>query len=419
MPQSYKSINSWDASHNYWSLQYPDHELGYHPRQPLSAAGEARGVQSFAVRFAPGERVLVRHYTTEGDAIDIIHGQDVTLQDITIYSSPGFGIAVLWGSSGFAISNCKIIRAPGRLISTAADALHIANHVGDVLVENNTFAYQGDDGLNINTTTFPVANSDTKEVPVWSSHGYIRQGDPVALFNSEMKSEDGQWRIATITRSPADQTNKLTLDHVIPPSAKGGFLVDLNFSGARYIVRNNQFLHNRARGALLQTSYGLVEGNTFTGQTMYALFLTMFAPEGPGAQDVLVANNKISDVGVNGGPAAVILSRQGMVYGVPAHNPPIHQNIIFKNNLISDVPGPAFYISSANNVILSDNTLRNTNTQPLQNRWNGAGNLNFPVVINDASNVLLQHNSISGKSPVFVDAATTTGVKISADEVAR
>jgi hypothetical protein len=70
-------------------------------------------------------------------------------------------------------------------------------------------------------------------------------------------------------------------------------------------------------------------------------------------------------------------------------------------------------------VILYRNTLRNTNSRVLENKWNGAGNLNFPIVINDASNILLRRNSIgatsSGKSPVFVDTATTAGVKISAD----
>jgi hypothetical protein len=149
------------------------------------------------------------------------------------------------------------------------------------------------------------------------------------------------------------------------------------------------------------------------------LFLTTFAPEGPGAQNLVIANNKISEGGVNGGPGAVILSRERMVYSAAAHNPPVHQNIIFMDNLISDVPGPAFYISSANDVILYRNTLRNTNSRVLENKWNGAGNLNFPIVINDASNILLQGNSIgaasSGRSPVFVDTANTTGVKISAD----
>ena len=416
MPQSIKSINSWDAGQGYWSLQYPDHEVGYNPRQPLSATGAARGVQSWGARFAPGEHVLVRHFTTEGDAIDIYHGQDVTFQNLTVYSSPGFGIAVLQGSSGFSISGCNITRAAGRPISTAADALHIDNFVGNVLVENNTFAYQGDDGLNMNTTVFRVVFGNTNEASVPWNHAYIKRGDPIALFNPEMQFDASPLsRIVDITPSPSDHTNKLTLDHVIASSDAGGFLVDLNFSGARYVVRNNRFVHNRARGALLQTSYGIVEGNTFTGQTMYALLLTTFPPEGPGAQDVVIANNKISEGGLNGGPAAIILSRERMIYSAAAHNPPVHQNLIFKDNLISDVPGPAFYISSANNVVLDGNTLRNTNEQPLENKWNSAGDLNFPVVINDASNVLLRHNSISRTHPIFVDTTTTTGVKISAE----
>jgi hypothetical protein len=415
MPQSYKAINAWDADHGWWSLQHTD-EVGYNPRQPLSAAGEARNVQSWAARFAPGERVLVRHYTLEGNAIDILHGQDVTLQDVTIYSSPGFGIAVLQGSSGFAISNCKVTRAPGRLISTAADALHIANHAGDVLIENNTFAFQGDDGLNMLATIFPVANGGTNEISV--PVGFMKQGDPVALFTAEMHFDDSAaWKIVDIT--PGATGRRLTLDHAIPQSDKSGFLADLNYAGARYIVRNNQFLHNRARGILLQTSYGLVEGNTFAGQTMHALFLTTFPLEGPGAENVTIAGNSISGGGVNGGLGAVVLSRERNVYGQPAHNPPVHQNLIFMDNHVNDVPGPAFYISSANNVVLYRNTVRNTNSLWLENKWNGAGDVNFPVVINNASNVLLRRNAIgaipSGRSAVFVDKATTRGVRISAD----
>jgi hypothetical protein len=152
---------------------------------------------------------------------------------------------------------------------------------------------------------------------------------------------------------------------------------------------------------------------------MHALFLTTFPPEGPGAQNVTIAGNSISGGGVNGGLGAVVLSRERNVYGQPAHNPPVHQNLILMDNRINDVPGPAFYISSANNVVLYRNTVRNTNLLKLENKWNGAGDVNFPVVINDASNVLLRRNAISaipsGRSAVFVDKATATGVRISAD----
>ncbi len=417
-PPAYKAIHAWDVDHGYWSLQHPEHDQGYNPSQPLSASGAARGVQSWAVRFAPGERVLVRHYTTEGDAIDILHGRDVALENVTIYSSPGFGVAVLQGSSGFAISHSKITRAPGRLISTAADAVHIDNMAGDVLIEDNTFAYQGDDGLNLNATLFLVATTGASEITIRDPHaGVMKAGDAVALFNAvERFDEGGPTKIVAITPD-AGGALKLTLDRPIPATDQGGYLVDLNYAGARYIVRNNQFLHNRARGALLQTPYGLVSGNTFTGQTMYALFLTVFPIEGPGAQNVLIVDNDVSATGVGGGLSAVILSRERNAYGPPGRNPPVHQNIIFADNRIRDVPGPAFYISSANNVVLYRNSLQNANGQVLNNRWNGAVGLNFPIVINDASNIIVRDDTIGGvrlgKAQVFADPVTTTGIQIS------
>jgi hypothetical protein len=58
MPRSYKSINAWDAAHGFWSLQHPDHEVGYSPRQPLSAAGGAENVQSWTASFTKGERII-------------------------------------------------------------------------------------------------------------------------------------------------------------------------------------------------------------------------------------------------------------------------------------------------------------------------------------------------------------------------
>jgi parallel beta-helix repeat protein len=44
-------------------------------------------------------------------------------------------------------------------------------------------------------------------------------------------------------------------------------IADLSGVSARFVIRHNAFSYNRARGILLQSSFGLVENNTFTGQT--------------------------------------------------------------------------------------------------------------------------------------------------------
>jgi hypothetical protein len=57
---------------------------------------------------------------------------------------------------GICIVNCVIDRRDSpslgkRLISTALDAVQISGITGDVLLENNRLAYQGDDDLNLYT----------------------------------------------------------------------------------------------------------------------------------------------------------------------------------------------------------------------------------------------------------------------------
>jgi hypothetical protein len=50
---------------------------------------------------------------------------------------------------------------------------------------------------------------------------------------------------------------------------------------------------------------------------MYPLLLTTFPPEGPGAQNLLITNNQISDSGVGGGPGAIIIARQPISGSAP------------------------------------------------------------------------------------------------------
>jgi hypothetical protein len=50
-------------------------------------------------------------------------------------------------------------------------------------------------------------------------------------------------------------------------------IADLSRVSARFVIRNNKFLFNRARGLLLQSSHGLVENNDFTGQTLHGIIV--------------------------------------------------------------------------------------------------------------------------------------------------
>jgi hypothetical protein len=254
-------------------------------------------------------------------------------------------------------------------------------------------------------------------------------GDPIALFGPELEFLAKDYpSLVTSVNTNSNGTNTLGLSAPIPAAAAGGYLADLATPSARYIIRHNQYLHNRARGVLLQSAYGLVQNNTFVGQTLFPIYLvsSTFWGDGAGAQNLLVVGNHVSQPGRGGGLAAVVLTREDSasnpVYvsrAAPGRFPPtpaIHQNIIFAGNLIEHTPGAGFYISSANNVVLYRNTLLDTVRSPVPNVINSAPVIDVPVVINDASNILLEGNTFpswdTGVDPVAVDANATSGVTV-------
>jgi hypothetical protein len=429
-PRQIAAVTAWDSAKGHWSLDYPQEDVSYggNATPTLSSAGFASNVTSYGVAFGKGRRVLVRYNFPSGaPAVTLASGVDVTFQALTIYSSPQVGFFMAQGR-GMRIDHCTITRSNGRPISLFADAVHISGAVaGDIVVENSSFAYQGDDGFNINTPLIGVgrsAGTDQVSVPSWF---LPETGDPLALFGPELAffAKNLPLRVESVYAN-SNATNTLYLSAPIPVTAEGGYLVDLATPSARYIIRHNQYLHNRARGVLLQSAYGLVQDNTFVGQTLFPIYLvsSTFWGEGAGAQNLLVIGNRVSQPGRGGGLAAVVVVREDSAANpvyvsrfAPGKFPPIpaiHQNLIFAGNVIEHTPGAGFYISSANNVVLYRNILSDTVQSPVPNTLNAAPVIDVPVVINDASNILLEGNTFPGwnrgTDPIAADADTTSGV---------
>jgi hypothetical protein len=94
--------------------------------------------------------VLIRYVVNSSAAIVLgtaSEADDVTFRQVTLTSSPGAGFFLQHGR-GSLIDDCPVTRSNGRPISLFADAVHVDGAVsGDVIIENSTFAYQGDDGV--------------------------------------------------------------------------------------------------------------------------------------------------------------------------------------------------------------------------------------------------------------------------------
>jgi hypothetical protein len=85
--------------------------------------------------------------------------------------------------------------------------------------------------------------------------------------------------------------------------------------------------------------------------------------------------------------------------------------VIFSGNTVQDTPGPGFFISTANNVIMSHNQLANTNQSGASVVIYGTANSAGSIVVTHASNVFFQGNRVSGSSgPIAVDKESTSGI---------
>jgi Right handed beta helix region len=198
-------------------------------------------------------------------------------------------------------------------------------------------------------------------------------------------------------------------------------IADLSRVSARFVIRNNKYFYNRARGLLLQSSFGLVENNSFVGQTGHGIVVGA-APgaEGPGVQNVVFRANQFSKVGSF--PPTRVPANQDVRYGAlivavqgnadnVVSSIPVHENLIFDSNDFSDLQGPGLFLTRANAVVVVNNHFKNTNLSGPPVSDLGTATLGGSVVVTHAHNLDISNNSTQRAGPVSIDTQSTDGVK--------
>ena len=387
------------------------------------------GDQAFEIPFynhfiQVGDAFLVRHFGAAPwmSAISSGGSHDIDFEEVNVYASPLMGWTIS-GGNGFRLSHCSVNRlSAARLISSAADAVHTADTVGDIIIEDSTFGYQGDDGLNIHGAIGGAANAgqDFLHWTVggegsWAPYGWAKD-DPVGLFDNVLGFH-GTTPFQSVSHAPSGL--QINLRDKVPQGVTK--VSDLAHVGARFVIRNNRYLYNRARGILLQSSFGLLENNTFIGQTGHGLILGV-APdsEGPGVQNVIVRGNHFSNVGSvpqqsadpDAAHGAMMIAVQGDANNVTSLVP-VHANLILDSNTFSDLHGTGLFITRANDVVVINNQFTNTNLSRISFGNLGTANLGGSIVIDHAHNIFLSNNTRQGETtgPVSIDSKSTDGVK--------
>jgi hypothetical protein len=377
---------------------------------PADARGggcTVKSVPSYEVQFKVGETVVLRYYDF-APAITV-SGNDVTLDHITLANLIGSDFSYSRGR-GLHVTHLALRRMEGRPISAGGGGSLITNVGGDVVIEDSSIAYQSDDAFDMNTTimrytpTSVVNNTPMNSFVfdathpdqlLWPAYNFAPPGDVIGIFDNTLAFK-GVARVRAVSTPPNSPTSTLTHDRAIEPElAKTGFIAgDLtNSAGARYLIRNNEFLFNRSSALVLQTPYGWVDHNRFVGQSMKSVFgvASQYWGEGPGAEELILSNNLFDGIGhadqFNSldllAAAANFPNAQDEVVGIGSRAPAINQNIVMADNrFTADRPAPLVNVSSVNNVVFAGNSF----TIPNEND-NGKGQR--PITVHDASNIFI------------------------------
>ena len=315
--------------------------------------------------FAPGSRVIVRHYTYNGFAISITWANDIDFENLTLRTGPGVGIGAHDGGGyrGFRLANSNITRGPGRLISTASDVLDLTMQA-DVIVEDNDIGYQGDDSVAVSPSIFSVASVSGNQVSV---AGYCDPDpmdvpivrDALAFFDANFLYK-GSARV-TAANNKVCGSPILTLDHAIAGLSTTYSVIDLTQQAtARYIVRNNLAHECRCHGIITDSPYGWIDSNAYFDNSAGGIGLVGGSGFGPGGTNILMSNNYISDSGqstqYSGTIAIFAPTSTGEIL-----DKPLFEKLRFRNNVFEHLSGPAIVATSARYLSIEDSTIVNSN----------------------------------------------------------
>lgn len=338
--------------------------------------------------FHIGDAFNFRHFEYDILTIPIEDSTDCTLEEITIYSSPGSGFVGNGDISGIHFKRCKVAMRPGtnRSITTATDCLHVCNSQGNFIIEDCEFGHAGDDCINIHDNSsmgIEVLDNNTIIAKrVVKRQVLFEVGYPVELRNEDLSEVGFVSDIVAVCYDEEAHTCKLTFADDLPSGLSQSTVIwNKRFQTQNYIIRNCRFYNNRARGVLLQGSNGILENNIFENIQGAAIQIETGCEsrwsEGHGVENLIIRNNVIRHCDLNAWQMAVLY--MGVYLPGGRTEVPVFKNILIEHNSFIDCPRLAMYLSSCEGIIVRKNTIINAGQVPLQDPSYGSSTLEEPI----------------------------------------
>ena len=303
----------------------------WHKSKELTEPNVITAMIDSSIEFDAGDVWLLKHYNYSGPAFSHGSGTNITYENINIYSGPGGGIYLSGQNTHHIRINGVTLglnpeKADTVRMSTTADALNFKNTGGYIIVENCDVGYQGDDCINIHSTpgiTEFVYGDEIEMIVRNGNNFYV--GCEVGFKRASDFTEHEFTATVTgyeyISSEEYGQHYRMFLDKELPSDIEENWIIyNKSNNGENYIIRNNYFHENRARGVLLGSPNGLVENNRFYRHQLPPINISIDHGsqwiEGTGVNNLIIRNNVFEECDLIGVDSSYINISAGSDFGV-------------------------------------------------------------------------------------------------------
>ncbi len=313
--------------------------------------------------FLDGEVYILRHFVYDGTIFNIRnHSKNITFDNVSIYGSPGMAYICEDNCSHFQIINCFIGIRPEdkdkRCVSLCADAIHIVNTDGCFNISGCDISGMGDDAINVHDGLGYVSSVNGNTLTLIASAMRLTEGDVLAFKNE--KFENTEYTAKIVSVKALEGIAKEVVTENLPDGVTQGFTAyNTECNSGNYVIRDNYFHENRARGLLLQSSNGLCENNRFYKTMAQAIKVVMdieptLWQEGTGVDNLVIRGNTFEKCNLSDWGAVIEVGTN--IAGNGAQTV-VFTNVEISGNKFLDIPSVLMKADNIGSFVFSDNTI--------------------------------------------------------------
>ncbi len=313
--------------------------------------------------FENGETYILRHYVYDGTIFNIRdYSKNITFDNVSIYGSSGMAYICEGNCSHFQIINSFIGVNPEhknkRCVSLTADAIHIVNTDGCFNISGCDISGMGDDAVNVHDGLGYISAVNGNTLTLIASAMRLEAGDTLAFKNDKFENTASTAKIVSV--KALDWITKEVVFESLPESVTEGWTAyNTECNSGNYVIRNNYFHENRARGLLLQSSNGLCENNRFFKTMAQAIKVVMdieptLWQEGTGVDNLIIRNNTFEKCNFSDWGSVIEIGTN--IAGKSAETA-VFTNVEITSNTFKDIPSRLMMVNNVNCLVFGGNTV--------------------------------------------------------------